>query len=597
MKKKYSAGGVALSMCAALLISGCAQKAPEPKQDVVAAKEVAEGEKKITLSAVEMPVRKLIDSLCDSEGLSCDMSLKPSDKYVVTFNFNGTLDSLFSAIKRQTGVEYGVVDGMVSLVNKDNVTLYEDPLKTNSKVANDITVSFKDMPLADAFKYFYNQYGFSFTYNLKYTTIAPADAQSAAPSGMPVLAKLSEPTVAKPTQKVTFFYNGNDPREALKSFLNSVDMTGVEIRDKEYRIQDYDMAMIDKSVYYNYSLSSGSSSNGQASSAATSGSSTQTTGSGSSNSALSMSVATVSVNEKHHDALEKMLQNYKSAEGKLDLSMRGYIVVEDRPSYVKRIKAIVDKEIAKEAPLAISINIVRIDLKDDYKAGVDWNAVWSKGIFGLRNLNISSSMSQYVGGGFAVSGQFKGTDQIISMLQEYGDTKIERSRTIKAKSGYLANFEATKPIPYITTSSTITGGTTGFAQGSVTPMFEEEGVTLNMLPNIDLEKKIVDLGIDVSVAEYVGDKSFDMGTNGTYTLPVVTKDKGRFAVQANIGETIVLTGFKVKRGNSNKKGMPFLSQMPVVGSLFGYQAKEDDTSEILIILKVEQLSSKGATNG
>jgi general secretion pathway protein D len=248
----------------------------------------------------------------------------------------------------------------------------------------------------------------------------------------------------------------------------------------------------------------------------------------------------------------------------------------------------VKQENDQEKPLAVSINIVRVDLKDDYKAGVDWNAVWNKGLFGLRDLKISSSMAGLVNGGFSVSGAFKGTDQILSMLQEYGKTKIERSRTIEIRSGYLASFEAVKPIPYISQTSTITGGTTGFSQGSITPLSEEEGVVLNILPNINIEENFVDMGIDVTVAEYTGDKQFDLGTQGIYTLPIVPKDKAKFAARARIGDTVILTGFKVHKSGNNRKGIPGFSQVPVAGSLFGYQDDTDETSEILIIMKVEK---------
>lgn len=596
MSKKNSVvyGVFTVSVVAAILLSGCADrvKTLHKVAPVVEKEEKTASDQSISMSVVEMPVRKLMKSVCEANSLSCDFSAQPSDKYLATFNYNGPVEGLLGVIKRQTGINYTITDRMISLGDKDDITLYEDPLK-KSKCDKEITVSFKNMTISDAFKYFYDEYGYSFTFDLRHTIINPAAKNQNNQPGLPVLAampindKSGTDVKQNTTQNIAFYYNGCDPKEALDSFISSLDLTMVETRDHEFKVRDYDVAILDKSVYFDYSLTSGGASSGSQASGASTGSTTSSTGSSSSSAASS--TTTVSTAAKHHDDLQSLLRHYLSENGKLDFSMRGYVVVEDKPSYIKRIKTIMKKEIEKEAPLSISINIIRIDLNDNYKAGVDWNAVWSKGLFGLRDLGVSSSMSGLVNGGFSVKGSFKGADQVLTMLQDYGDTKIERSSTISARSGFLANYEATKPIPYITTASTITGGTTGFAQGSITPMFEQEGIVLNILPSVNLDEKIVDLGIDVTVAEYAGDKSFDLGDQGIYTLPIVPKDKGRFAVQAKLGETIILTGFKVKKDKAAKKGIPGLSQLTGAGALFGYQEDLDESSEILIVLKVDQL--------
>ncbi|MCL4432133.1 MAG: type II and III secretion system protein [Epsilonproteobacteria bacterium] len=601
-----------LSVVASVILNGCSSKEPVVETKNTKVVEINNTKPGLSLSVSEMSIRKLIKSVCDANSLSCDYSFQPSDSYTATFSYNGNLEGLLSVIKRQTGIEYKLIDGMVVVENKDDITRYDDPLK-RSVCEKPITVSFKNIKLGDAFKYFYDEFGYSFVFDTRYTDVAstmptqPSSGFSAQqPSIMPILAstdgKTGEQKRSSKTDNIAFFYNGCDQKEALKSFLNSIDMTMVETRDKEFRIRDYEVAIFDKSAYFNYSMTSGGSSAGGATGAAPAGGAGQANtggaapagGAGQANTggatsgASTSSTTTVSVTENHREALERVLQKYLSEKGKLNFSMRGYIMVEDKPSYVKRIQTIVKKEIEKEAPLAISINIVRVDLNDNYKAGVDWNAVFQNGLFGLRNLRVTSSLSNIASGGFSFAGEFKGADQVLSVLQDYGNTKIERSSTINARSGFLANYEAIRPVPYLTTASTM-AGTTGATQLAVTPLYEQEGFIVNVLPNVDLDNKTVDLGIDVTVAEYVGDKVFSLGDNGTFTLPIVPKDKGKFAVQAKIGETIVLTGFKIKKDRNGKRGLPGLSQLPGAGALFGAQEQVDESSEILIILKVDQL--------
>ncbi|OGS70695.1 MAG: hypothetical protein A3F91_09280 [Flavobacteria bacterium RIFCSPLOWO2_12_FULL_35_11] len=588
MKKNISYS-IIISSVAALLLVGCAEKS-KILPNIASLNEINNKTENISVSVVDMPVRKLIKTVCETNSLSCDLSIQPSDKYVATFTYNGLAEGILPIIKRQTGVEYSFLDGVLSIQNKDEITIYEDPLKKSS-CSKDISISFKNMAVNDAFKYFYDEFGFSFNFDLRHSAVtkSPAAAPQAIES-MPMNFKNGAEQLQKlPHGSITFYYNGCDPREALQSFLSSLDYMMVEARDKEFKIRDYDVAMIDKSVYYNYSLGAGSSGSGgsqtQPTASAPGAASAQPSTSGGTAANTS---STVSISENPRADTENVLRRYLSSNGKLDFSMRGYIVIEDSPSYVKRIKSIISKESAMEAPLNISVNIVRVDLNNNFKAGVDWNAVLGS-VGGFKDISVSGSMAGLVNGGFALKGNFKGAEQVLTMLQDYGNTKIERSSSIRAKSGFLASYDAIKPVPYITTGSTITGGTTGFAQSSTTPIFEQEGVSLNILPSLNIEQNLVNLGIDVTVAEYTGDKSFDLGEQGIYTLPVISKDKGRFAVQAKLGETIVLTGFKVKRDKLGKKGVPFASQIPWAGALFGYQEDTDEYSEILIVLKVDRI--------
>lgn len=610
VNRKSGIRALMLSAAASMMLIGCASKEPAVEKNSTKTVEMSEQKPEISLSVSDMSVRKLMKSVCDANSLSCDFSFQPSDSYKATFSYNGNIDGFLSVIKRQTGIDYKMIDGMITVENKDDITRYDDPLK-KSVCEKQITVSFKNIKLGDAFKYFYDEFGYSFVFDTRYTEVSStmptqptASAASLMPAtpAMPVLAtmdaKAGEGKKLSKTDNIAFFYNGCDPKEALKAFLSSVDMTMVETKDKEFKVKDYEVAIFDKSAYFDYSMTSGGSSSGGSSGGSSSGGASASSGGasassgGSSGGSSTSSTTTVSLTEKHREGLEKVLQKYLSEKGKLDFSMRGYVIVEDKPSHVKRIQTIVKKEIEKEAPLSISINIVRVDLNDNYKAGVDWNAAFQNGLFGLRNLRVTSSLSNIASGGFSFAGEFKGTDQVLSVLQDFGNTKIERSSTINARSGFLANYEAIKPVPYLTTASTMSGNT-GATQLAVTPLYEQEGFVINVLPNVDIDKKIVDLGIDVTVAEYVGDKVFDLGQSGTFTLPIVPKDKGKFAVQAKIGETIVLTGFKVKKDRSGKKGLPGLSQIPGAGALFGAQEEVDESSEILIILKVDQIKKQG----
>lgn len=603
--KKQGIKMLMLSAAASALLVGCASKDITGEKTNQKTVEIGEQKADISLSVSDMSVRKLMKSVCDGNSLSCDFSFQPSDSYKVTFSYNGDINGLLSVVKRQTGIDYKIIDGMITVENKDDITRYDDPLK-KSTCEKQITVSFKNIKLGDAFKYFYDEFGYSFVFDTRYTEVSStmptqptASAVSLMPATppMPILAstdtKAGEGKKLSKTENIAFFYNGCDPKEALKAFLNSIDMTMVETSDKEFKIKDYEVAIFDKSAYFDYTMRSGGSSNTNASGGASAtAAGTNTAGSSGNTGSSTSSTTMVSLTEKHREGLEKVLQNYLSEKGKLDFSMRGYVIVEDRPSHVKRIQKIIKKEIEKETPLSISINIVRVDLNDNYKAGVDWNAAFQKGIFGLRNLRVASSLSSIASAGFSFTGEFKGTDQVLSALQDYGNTKIERSSSINARSGFLATYEAIKPVPYLTTASTMSGNT-GATQLQVTPLYEQEGFVVNVLPNVDLDKKTVDLGIDVTVAEYVGDKIFDLGDTGNFVLPIVPKDKGKFAVQAKIGETIVLTGFKVRKDRTGKKGLPWFSQIPGAGAIFGAQEEIDESSEILIILKVDQQKKQG----
>lgn len=561
-------------LAAALILSGCGEAAQQFDINAAAPKKTPKKptvmDKNISISATELPVTTAFKWICSANSLPCDTSFQAADRYKVSVNYEGELAPLLLSFKAQTGVDIGLKDGLLQVLNKDSLV----PASGLGSCKNEalINLSFNSVPVSEVFKYFSENFGFSFSYDLKFTDLSNSQF-----FGQPsaILTNGAKQT-AKMPKKATFFYTGCNKYDALDAFLTSVDMTSKEVKEDNFIIKDNDLVMFDKSIYFNYKLSGGSQGNSPSPQ-------TVSTGGSSSNQTSNLSSSSISLNEDYKKDTESILAKYISPDGKITFSPRGFVIVEDHPSSIKKIKAIIDKEIQKETPLKVTLNVIRIDLSDDYKAGVDWSAVLGR--VNGTTLKFVTNNSSLVGGA-VFKGAAGSTDQILSVLQQYGNTRIERSQTKEARSGLLSSFEYSENIPYLTNQTTVSG-TSSITQNSETLNYSQSGVTVNVLPNYDPDRKKVYFSVDLAIADYVGDKTFDQGTSGARAIPLIKTSKDLSASEVGIGETLVLTGFKMKKTGDDRQGVPGLSQIPVIGALFGYQGKTSESSDIIITITPE----------
>lgn len=268
--------------------------------------------------------------------------------------------------------------------------------------------------------------------------------------------------------------------------------------------------------------------------------------------------------------------------------------LEEVAHYLARIQSHMGRQVILEA------KILEVQLNHNFQAGINWNA------FGLGFPS---------GGGASQSGTatFETTDMqdfnsiftlnvgkgsfnaLIKLLQTQGNVQVLSSPRISTINNQKAVIKVGSDEFFVTglsTQNTVTSSTTTVPTQDVnlTPFFS--GITFDVTPEIS-GNDIVTLHIHPAVSVVTQkDKNIVLGqttnnTNNTLTLPLAfsTIRESDNVVRARNGQVIVIGGLMTSNMTEEIAGVPVVSRLPFVGSLFRRTYQVSGKSELVILLR------------
>lgn len=227
----------------------------------------------------------------------------------------------------------------------------------------------------------------------------------------------------------------------------------------------------------------------------------------------------------------------------------------------------------------IEVLIAEVTLGDDLQFGIEWS-IKAKVDKGFVDLGFNSSTidpSKPIGFtflGIDKTGLIRG---FLQALASESRLNILASPHILAADNREARIQIGQQVPIVTTETPIsTTGTTGTSI-SRTIQYKDTGVILKIKPLIN-ESGLVSLDLNQEVSDY-----FIQALYGS-EYPVITKREASTNLVAQDGETIVIGGLIGDTFKRTKEGLPLLSQIPIVGHLFGTTKDENKRNEIIMLL-------------
>ncbi|GAI23073.1 unnamed protein product, partial [marine sediment metagenome] len=115
--------------------------------------------------------------------------------------------------------------------------------------------------------------------------------------------------------------------------------------------------------------------------------------------------------------------------------------------------------------------------------------------------------------------------------------------------------------------------------------FKTVGATLLVTPYIKGEKEVV-LDIESEVSEITGAPPFPTAP------PIVGTRKARTQIAVDDGATIVIGGLLRETDKKTREGIPFLSRLPLLGSLFTYKTTKKEKTDLLVFITPYILSEE-----
>ena len=172
------------------------------------------------------------------------------------------------------------------------------------------------------------------------------------------------------------------------------------------------------------------------------------------------------------------------------------------------------------------------------------------------------------------------TDKLFTAIQASASQsrlRVISSPHILASNNKEARIQIGTSQPILSNTYTTTAtGTPGVVEGSIE--YKDTGIILTVTPRIS-DGGLVTLEINI--------ESSTVGTTALGNLasiPVFNKKMAKTTLAILEGQTIVIGGLIEETKNQTSSGVPYLSKIPILGALFGYQSYEKKKTETLLLM-------------
>ncbi|RUM50818.1 MAG: hypothetical protein DSY47_00695 [Hydrogenothermus sp.] len=293
-----------------------------------------------------------------------------------------------------------------------------------------------------------------------------------------------------------------------------------------------------------------------------------------------------SSNQQDRDFFSILEQNIKkllSPLGKIVIDKQtGTVIITDKVYNIKQVEEyldVVEKSLSKQ--VLIEAKIIEVDLNDEWKYGIDWNAIFN--IFG-STIDVSQTLALGESTGrIVVSGS--NFNSLLEVLAQVGNIETLSNPRIRVINGQPALISTGTVIPFWEKQVQAFTGTTGtnFANNYVRTSVLD-GILLGVLPFINDDKTIT-LNIVPVATNIRGTKQLIQGGNVEAEAPIVEMKEAGTIIKVKDGDTVIIGGLMTKYKEINTKKVPLLAEIPILGNLFKSKQNIMRKKELIIFIK------------
>ena len=176
--------------------------------------------------------------------------------------------------------------------------------------------------------------------------------------------------------------------------------------------------------------------------------------------------------------------------------------------------------------------------------------------------------------GFLV-GKLLGTgvqaDVLVNALETKGLARSLAEPNLVALSGDTANFLAGGEYPIPVPGSF----------GQITVEYKRYGVSLAFTPTV-LNKGLINLKIEPEVSQLDPSNSVAVGTG--ITVPALTVRRASSTIELRDGQSFVLAGLLQNTSTTGQQQLPWIGDVPVLGTLFSSKSYQKNETDLIIIV-------------
>lgn len=232
--------------------------------------------------------------------------------------------------------------------------------------------------------------------------------------------------------------------------------------------------------------------------------------------------------------------------------------------------------------ILIEAAITEVGLNNNLSYGVQWNYASGMTNVGYLNGNKLATIPNIPGFSYFYSGN--SISATLNALQQHTNIKVVSAPKLLVLNNQTAALQVGDEVPISTGSTTNLANTNSITS---TIEYKDTGVILKITPRVNASGLV-----QLDVSQEVSQVSTAAATTSTQSQsPTISTRRIATTVSVRDGQVIALGGLFLTNKNTAREGIPFLSQIPVIGAVFGTHSTTETRTELIVLLKPHVLST------
>jgi pilus assembly protein CpaC len=275
-------------------------------------------------------------------------------------------------------------------------------------------------------------------------------------------------------------------------------------------------------------------------------------------------------------------------------TVRSAVVAEDARrlalQHVGGVAAKVLNNIRIDPPTQVQLRVKVAEVQRDAlkRVGINWQNIGNVALFGFASIatgGFAINTIQTTGGNPTglVSVQSGNLSGLIDFLATQDKATILAEPNLIAMSGETASFLAGSEVPIVSPQS-------GTAAGTVTVTYKNVGVSLAFTPTIlgdRINLKVAPEVSQVDLSVAAGAVNVPISPTATITIPAFLTRKTSTTIELGSGQSFAIAGLLLSASNQNIRKLPWLGDIPILGTLFKSDAYQRAETELVIVVTPE----------
>lgn len=253
---------------------------------------------------------------------------------------------------------------------------------------------------------------------------------------------------------------------------------------------------------------------------------------------------------------------------------RNALLIRATPPEFRVIKDAILHLDTKPLQVLIEATIAEVTLNDELQYGVEFFLSSGNNSVTLSDISTGAVASNFPGFSYLFSGSAR-NQVILNALSAVTDVRVVSSPHLMVVDNKTARLQVGDQVPVATQSSVSNIDATAPTVNTIE--FRDTGIVLEVTPRVSLGGTIT-LDISQEVSDVVST------TTSGIDSPTIQQRKISSHVVVQSGNSLVLGGLIRDRQTETDTGIPVLSGIPVLGSLFGASDNNHSRTELLILI-------------